>query len=275
MIVNKHIKDGEERQITVAAFQFTNRKGKYNSPSIEPPNCRYLRTYGEGRLRNVETTPLEYDDFDLYENIGDGSFCYRFWKRDFHEGKESGKSFSEPVIGFSTEEAAIEQALAVFRGEEEEHVSEQLRQWREWAFWVGQSVLLKHQIKNEPQRAKEIFDLVVQLRDLVHPAARGHWSQLESVAQQALADPAYFGLLKSIDERKNNEWPRAELWTRKLDGAWRKMEKAHAALLENVKPYPKEGLSELDLTGELQTALLDYLKLLGKLDDARRKDRRQ
>src|SRR5207253_3405242 len=131
------------------------------------PDCRYLRTYGEGRLREAETSPLEYDDFDLYQNTTDGSFCYRFWKRSFDDkGKENSRSFEEPVGGFATEEDAIKQALFVFRGEEEEHMSEELRQWRQWAFWVGHSILLEHQIRREPERAKETYDLIVQLRHL-------------------------------------------------------------------------------------------------------------
>ncbi len=275
MIVSKQIKDGEERRITVAEFQFIGKKGKYENPSMEPPNCRYLRTYAEGRLREIETTSLKYDDFDLYENSADGSFCYRFWKRDYHEGKESGKSYAEPVSGFPTEEAAVAQALAVFRGEEEEHVSEELRQWREWAFWVGQSVLLEHRIKDEPQQAAEIYDLVVHLREFVHPAAREHWAKLESVAQSALADPTYIKLLKSIDETRENEWPKAQSWDRKLNSAWRKLEKAHASMLEKIKSYPKGELAELDITGDVQTPLLEYMKLLGKLGDARWKDRRK
>jgi hypothetical protein len=275
MTVSKQIKDGEERRITVAELQMTNRKGKYDTPSIEPPNCRYLRTYGEGRLREVETTPLEYDDFDLYENSNDGTFSYRFWTRDYYEGKESGKSFAEPVSGFATEEAAIEQALAVFRGDEEEHMSEELRLWRQWAFWVGQSVLLEFRIRDEPQRAKETYDLVVALGELVHPVARERWSRLESLARDALADPAYFNLLKSIDEAKKNEWPRAQLWERKLGAAWRKLEKAHGVLLENIKTYPKEELAELDLPGAVQSALLEYMKLVGRMGDARWNDRRK
>jgi hypothetical protein len=135
--------------------------------------------------------------------------------------------------------------------------------------------LLEHRIRDEPQRASEIYDLVMRVRPLVHPAAREHWSRLESIAQNALADPSYSNLLKSSAQARASEWPRAQSWERKLRAAWRKLERAQSSLLDSIKVHPKEDLAELDLTAGVQTALLEYMGLLGKLGDARWKDRRR
>lgn len=94
-------------------------------PSAKKPvaklaGYRYIRTYGDGRLRVECPDQLDYDGFDLYESIDDARFCYRFWRgnlKDIGHGPYWSWNFAHSVGGFASVQEATRHALRVYCGE--------------------------------------------------------------------------------------------------------------------------------------------------------------
>ena len=94
----------------------------------------------------------------LYFDEAAGTYCYRFWSRHVGatSGKETGRSYAEPVAGFATEDEAVQHALSVYRGEQPEHMSPELREWQRRAWWIAAAFMLRHRAKEDPNQIPQI-----------------------------------------------------------------------------------------------------------------------
>lgn len=177
-------------------------------------------------------------------------------------GHETSRSYGEPVVGFSTEEA-VQQALSVFRGEQPEYISPKLKDRQQRVWWTAISILLRPQVQNDPARVAELYSMVTGVRDLVHPAAKSHWEGLERRFELALREGGVAPIAPP------SEWTGATRWGKKLSKTWKALEKAPYALLSAIEGPPTQ---EKDLLEKLQAALIDYLDVARQIRDARDKE---